>query len=792
MWYFKGKNQRQQRGSATSTSLMILSGVALATAGMVSLNQNLKKSRENGEQGGIDRRLNESAIQSVTQLVTNGHLFYNQACGRLEPAKSSTTDNTYSGLSGNGCGDIQHSNRGITLTCDNPGANTQWLYVWNKATKLPEVHVCTKASDKNGKAVDRVLKKVVVKVTGYDTPPEQQPRRTYLLVSSKPDGRNDRGAFYGSLNGRISLGLTEGNSGLVGKHAAADTCFYMRPKTIQQARGGANNLSFAARSSTQKYQKYTLAELEPRPDGPNADEFQQAVDLGTAAPEGYELLTDLLTGTSGVLKDYYKKDLRGNRPESGGWIVGNPNAWTPGGGRPFYKADVITKQDFLQHSGKQFIGVMPNVPNGPQFQYFLSTVPGTSNHIQGWKTFDASNAAYYQRGCATSAGDGNATFCTRVDIPLKSYKAAVKNKCRLINNRTLQSSDYDKPPLVAYSDRAIQTSCSDAWIATVEKLVAQEQAARAEYERTHPFDQRKEQPETTATMVISALEADDEFIKGEGKWAGHPLRVAYTNFASELVKQGNMRVVDDYTIEYLGAQDQRIEEKKLDKDGNEVITYKDVKGEDRKWSVYSIETLPQAAVEEKHHVAKSCAYFKYYNPESPKGCSIAFATRNDSGYVCRNNDGCFDELTKIRMADGTDRLVTQLKMGEFVYNPVTGKPSKITKLTIGPELKPLLNVTIGNSTVRVTDSHPFMTKRGWMTAKQLREGDEVLSGDKQFRSVRKVTLGESGRTVANLALEGPADRPELHYVLADGVVTGDLVIQNLLQAQAALEMKNGR
>jgi hypothetical protein len=181
----------------------------------------------------------------------------------------------------------------------------------------------------------------------------------------------------------------------------------------------------------------------------------------------------------------------------------------------------------------------------------------------------------------------------------------------------------------------------------------------------------------------------------------------------------------------------------------------------------------------------TCAYFSYFYAANPTRCTYSYTTKDEAGFVCRNNDGCFDETTLIRMSDGSDRLITELRMGEFVYNPVTKMPARITKLTIGPELKPLINVSVGGRVVKVTDTHPFMTRRGWIQAKNLKTSDQVLSGNKIYLPVTALELGASGRTVANLALEGPASLPDLHYVLANGVVTGDLVIQNMLELKAS-------
>jgi hypothetical protein len=354
------------------------------------------------------------------------------------------------------------------------------------------------------------------------------------------------------------------------------------------------------------------------------------------------------------------------------------------------------------------------------------------------------------------------------------------NKCKK-TKRSLDKVAWDATPQKMYADRAIQTSCNPAWIDKVEELLKKESAKT--------LGMAIPSGETTAVMATQALEVDDVFLKKEGPWAGHPIRAAYDAFAANFKGEG-VTVLDDYTIEYTSDKDVGSMQTSTttNPDGtiststNLVITYT---GHKRDWDIEGIDKMPDGGVGGAAHVSKSCAYFKYYSPEQPKACSIAFVTKDDKGFVCRNNDGCFDELTKIRMADGSDRLITDLRKGELVWNPVTNKPARITKLTIGPENKPLLNVTIGNSTVRVTDSHPFMTRRGWVMARDLNKGVDVLTGGKNFLPVSKVELGASGRTVVNLALEGPADQHDLHYVLADGVVTGDLVIQNMIAPRAA-------
>lgn len=769
-----------QRGNATSTALMVLSGVALATSAILTVNQGLKKSRDSTDQSGLERRLNESAIQAVTQLITNGQLRFDDLCStpRIEPAENNP-DYAYPDGS---CGKVIQKR---ALNCQSTkDIDKQWLYSWDASSSSASVQVCVKSTEK-AKSTGVLTEKnqpVTVRFTKIEPVKDDSGEtRSYALVKAQPDGRNERGAYFRSLNGRIALGLETGNTGLVGKHAAADSCFYMRPASNKNlgARKFGKDLVLNARSSTLDYK---FNELEPRPDGPNSDEFQQALDVGTTAPEGYELLTeyrDMLIDKS------YKAGERGNRPETESWS-NSATAWVPGNGRGEYRADVITVTNFVQQTGKQFIGVMPNIPDGPKFVYFLASNP--SNHGQHYHgpQYTVWNPAYkdqYKAGCAGSAGDGAADFCTKVEVPLKSYKATMANKCKT-TKRKLDSVAYDQVPEKMYADRAVQTSCNKDWVSKVEELLKKESAKTG--------GMAIPTGETTAVMVTQALEVDDTFLKGQGVWAGHPIRAAYDAFASTFSGTG-VAVVDTYTIEYTSDKDTATPTTVTNPDGTTsagepIIT----KGKVREWDIHGIDKMEGGGKKEEKHVSKSCAYFKYYKPDQPKACSISYVTKDNAGYVCRNNDGCFDELTKIRMADGSDRLITALRKGEFVWNPVTNKPSKITKLTIGPESKPLLHVTIGDSTVRVTDSHPFMTRRGWVVARDLRQGDEALASGKKFMPVGKIELGAAGRTVVNLALEGPANQYDLHYVLADGVVTGDLVIQNMLTPRADAAQSKGK
>ena len=809
-------NRKNERGSSTTTVLIFASAIAVSSGVLISQLRDNKKAAKQETEADIERRVNEAALQSVTQLITNGSLYFNSACGIAEPQVNG-------GATGyekpSGCGSVKPT---FALNCDSkePGA-VAWRYersdpsptvvcklkeerrnkLAGKApAKCETVDVCVPITSKDP-AGKLVTKKLPVTVSFVEYAPEKTASgnslavdRSFGYLRAQRSGRTTTGKFYSTLNAKVNFGATQdANKGLIGKHGAADTCFYMRPATVAQDSG---NLGFAARAGTGAY---SLTQLEPRPDGKLADEFERPVYpdklSATVTDADYAVLS---TYRDNLINTYYKsaEKFRGARPANEE-LSTSANRWQPSSrGRYISQNQVITNHLYSgTRANEYFVGVMPEkaAEGGPDFQYFLT---GSKSRPTKW---NAASTADYRSGCG-SAGT-NADFCTKVYIPYKEHKATLNRKCIKVPV-SLDSVAHDTVEgannptrQVFYADRAVQVSCSEAWVDKVQALLAEETLALKNIDGLASAD--KVGRETTAEMAIAALEVDDDFLDGKGKWAVnpsgkggiHPLRAAYNSFVSETMTGTGYTAVDKYTVKYESDKDisNWVTQTTKNDDGTETSTRvigSITKGAKRSFSIYRIENLGTPIVANRH-TSMTCAYFSYFNAATPTQCNYSYKTKDEAGFVCRNNDGCFDETTLIRMSDGSDRLVTELKMGEFVYNPITKMPARITKLTIGPELKPLLNVSVGGRVVKVTDTHPFMTRRGWIQAKNLKTSDQVLSGSKVYLPVTAIELGASGRTVANLALEGPASQAELHYVLANGVVTGDLVIQNMLELKAS-------
>jgi hypothetical protein len=143
--------------------------------------------------------------------------------------------------------------------------------------------------------------------------------------------------------------------------------------------------------------------------------------------------------------------------------------------------------------------------------------------------------------------------------------------------------------------------------------------------------------------------------------------------------------------------------------------------------------------------------------------------------------GCFSDDTKILMADRSYKRITDIKRGDRVWNPKTQRPTEIKKMVKGPEEYPMVHITTGQGLIKVTGNHPFPTPDGVQAAHRLQEGAVIYDASHKPLTIEKIAFvkDESPPVVWNLELVG--DQPDDHYLVADGLVTGDLKIQRELE-----------
>ena len=147
--------------------------------------------------------------------------------------------------------------------------------------------------------------------------------------------------------------------------------------------------------------------------------------------------------------------------------------------------------------------------------------------------------------------------------------------------------------------------------------------------------------------------------------------------------------------------------------------------------------------------------------------------------------GCFAETTRIAVDKESSKLVKELKVGDQVWNPLTKKEATITNVSIGPEQLPMLVIKTDDRQLEVTTEHPMPTQRGLVMAQFLLVHDRIQYGDGSEHEVVAVrsVVESSAKKVRNFMINPDSSHAEDHMVLADGIVTGDLYLQNQLKEQ---------
>ncbi|RYZ90972.1 MAG: hypothetical protein EOP04_02150 [Proteobacteria bacterium] len=175
-------------------------------------------------------------------------------------------------------------------------------------------------------------------------------------------------------------------------------------------------------------------------------------------------------------------------------------------------------------------------------------------------------------------------------------------------------------------------------------------------------------------------------------------------------------------------------------------------------------------------------YFKseklMWKTYSVPGCKVEFLGD-------RKACGCVAEDTMILMGDGkSEKRIDQIVESDRIWNPLLKKSIAIKRMTRGPEKLPMLKIDVDGKLLSVTGNHPFPTRTGMRTAFTLSEGEEIILegiGWKPIKQISAVRVGTEAPVVWNIEVDAPADDFEAHHYVANGVVTGDLLIQMNLQ-----------
>lgn len=166
-------------------------------------------------------------------------------------------------------------------------------------------------------------------------------------------------------------------------------------------------------------------------------------------------------------------------------------------------------------------------------------------------------------------------------------------------------------------------------------------------------------------------------------------------------------------------------------------------------------------------------------------------TRPNENYVCANirckggacpagNLGCFDPKATILLQEGVFKSADEVKAGDMIYNPLTGRSAAVKRVITGPEEIPMIEMGYEGNLLRVTQDHPVLTKGGIKRARDIQVGDVILDASGNEQTLAYVRAGEllDGQIAINFELDVSSSDPLERVIVADNIASGDLAVQN--------------
>ena len=150
----------------------------------------------------------------------------------------------------------------------------------------------------------------------------------------------------------------------------------------------------------------------------------------------------------------------------------------------------------------------------------------------------------------------------------------------------------------------------------------------------------------------------------------------------------------------------------------------------------------------------------------------------DGGFGGRGG-GCFVAGTLITVGEGHRTMpVDRLGTGATIRTAGGAQVRSLASVR-GPEEKPVIEIrTTAGHRLAVTDTHPLLTSDGLKKAGELRPDDRLLDADRRPVRIRSLRRRRYDGLVYNFVLPGGSD--EAHLVVANGLLAGDLYLQQKL------------
>lgn len=131
---------------------------------------------------------------------------------------------------------------------------------------------------------------------------------------------------------------------------------------------------------------------------------------------------------------------------------------------------------------------------------------------------------------------------------------------------------------------------------------------------------------------------------------------------------------------------------------------------------------------------------------------------------------CLEENTRILMADGTQKPIKDIKIGDRVMSD-SGEALMVRNVWQGREEHMMCIEVKNGSKIILTDNHPVKTSVGIKRADTIDENDEIVMVHGEKYKISSISCIEYEDRVYNLDISG-------NFMIAEGIAVGDFEVQN--------------
>lgn len=131
---------------------------------------------------------------------------------------------------------------------------------------------------------------------------------------------------------------------------------------------------------------------------------------------------------------------------------------------------------------------------------------------------------------------------------------------------------------------------------------------------------------------------------------------------------------------------------------------------------------------------------------------------NDMGNSCRKirklhiQIGCVEEHMHILMADGSNREIRDIKIGDQIVASPTGEAGQVENIWRGTEEQMYYIATVDGHGLLLTGSHYVLTDAGMVMARNINLGMKIVMKDGGKQIIKELYTVEESTTVYNLSV----------------------------------------